>query len=440
MEAIFDFVEVFICVLEAYLMFDFFMAFFPLRKCFQRKYVKVAAVVMTAVCVRLVNCLDSSMINFIGMLIIYLSLLLGMFCGNMLKKIACYIVAFAIMMGSEFLWIVLMALPSDFSMGKVPNNQITIHMTLLGVKLLAFVLFNIVKRVNRNTSNRMDIKNFLLYSVVPIASLGIIVALAYFNIDFNATRFAQVLLIISGFLVVIGNILIFSVFDRYVESAEKLRQQELVITRMELEEKRYEQIETVNQEHAGFLHDIKHYMRTIGELAVESKENEIVKILSELQIKVSDAETKMYCPNRMLNTILNEKMKEADEKHIKMKLTIEPEFMIDQIENMDLIVIMGNLLDNAIEAAQKCEQGYVNVYLFAQNNAYFSVLKIVNNFVGEVKTKDDRSLTCKEDKSKHGFGIQNVIATAEKYNGYLNIFHNDGTFTAIVILPNSGNL
>lgn len=341
MNILFDLVEIFICVLEAYLMFDFFMAFFPLRRHFQRRYMKVAAVVITAVCVRLVNSLDSSMVNIIAMQIIYLSLLFGMFCGNVFKKIFCYLVALAIMMGSEFLWIVIMALPADFSLGEIPEGQVTIYMTLLGVKSLAIILFNIVKRVTRNTSNKMDINNFLLYSVVPIATLGIIVALAYFNIDFDSARFIQVLLLISSVLVVIGNILIFAVFDRYVDSTEKMRNQEVLITRMEMEEKHYGQIEAVNQEHAAFIHDIRHYMRTIGELAAESREQEILKLLSELQIRVSDTENKIYCPNRLLNTILNEKKKAADEKCIKMKITIEPEFMVDHLENMDLIIIMG---------------------------------------------------------------------------------------------------
>ena len=123
MNILFDLVEIFICVLEAYLMFDFFMAFFPLRRHFQRRYMKVAAVVITAVCVRLVNSLDSSMVNIIAMQIIYLSLLFGMFCGNVLRKVFFYMVATAIMIGSEFLWIVVMSLPADFSIGQIQNNQ-----------------------------------------------------------------------------------------------------------------------------------------------------------------------------------------------------------------------------------------------------------------------------------------------------------------------------
>ncbi len=436
MEVVFKLVEVFICILEAYLMFDFYMAFFPLRENLQRKYTKVAAVVTTAVCVRFVNYLNSSTTNIIAMQVIFLSVLFGMFAGNVLKKVFCHLVALAIMMGSELLLMIALAHPSDFSLNQINSDESKLYIILLGIKTLAFILFNIVKRISRKENNKLDLKNFLLYSVLPVGTLGIMLSLANLDIDFDSNRFVQIILITCNMLVVIGNILIFYVFDRFSASAEKLKEQEVLITRMELEEKRYEQIETVNHEHAKFLHDIRHYMSTIGELVAENKAKEILNILSDLRIKVSEAGTKIYSPNNLLNTILNEKKKEADEKSILMKITLEPEFYVDQIENIDLIVIMGNLIDNALEAAHKCKQGYINVYLYTQNTAHFAVIKIVNNFAGEIKERDGNILTNKEDKSRHGLGIQNVCEVAQKYGGYLDISYDGGIFTAIVLLPN----
>ena len=436
MDVIFEVVQSFMCVIEVYLMFDFYMAFFSLKGRFQNKYGRAVIVLLTAACVRMVNSLDSSMINIVAMQIIYISLLFGLFYGNVLKKISCYLVGTAIMIGSELLWVILMAVPSDFSMEHIKNTKISVYMSLLGAKIIAFILFNIAKRRAKESYNKMEIKNFLLYSIVPLATLGIMVSLAYLDIDFDSIRFVQFLLILCSILSVIGDILNFYVFDRFSASIEKLRRQDVVITKMEMEERRYEQIEAVNQEHARFLHDIRHYMRAIGAMASENHDEEILDILSQLQVKISDAEIEMYCPNRLLNTILNEKKRETAEKGIDFELKIEPDFRIDQVENMDLIVIMGNLLDNAIEAAAKCGEGFVKIYLFSQNNASFSVIKIVNNYVGEIKIKNAKIQTIKEDKTKHGFGIQNVAASIEKYGGNLQNFYEDNKFTAVVLLPN----
>ena len=316
MDVIFEVVQSFMCVIEVYLMFDFYMAFFSLKGRFQNKYGRAVIVLLTAACVRMVNSLDSSMINIVAMQIIYLSLLFGLFYGNVLKKISCYLVGTAIMIGSELLWVILMAVPSDFSMEHIKNTKISVYMSLLGAKIIAFILFNIAKRRAKESYNKMEIKNFLLYSIVPLATLGIMVSLAYLDIDFDSIRFVQFLLILCSILSVIGDILNFYVFDRFSASIEKLRRQDVVITKMEMEERRYEQIEAVNQEHARFLHDIRHYMRAIGAMASENHDEEILDILSQLQVKISDAEIEMYCPNRLLNTILNEKKRETAEKGV----------------------------------------------------------------------------------------------------------------------------
>lgn len=436
MDVIFEVVQSFMCVIEVYLMFDFYMAFFSLKGHFQNKYGRAVIVLLTAACVRMVNSLDSSMINIVAMQIIYLSLLFGLFYGQLLKKFFCYLVATAIMIGSEFLWIVLMSHPADFSMSQVEINIHTTIISMLCIRLITFILFNFAKKVPKESGTEIDWKNFLLYSIVPMATLGIMICIAYLDVDFNANHAVQMLLIFCGLTAIIGNILIFHVFDSYMKTSRMLQQKELIITRMEMEEKRYEQIEAVNQEHARFLHDIRHYMRAIGAMASENQDEEILNILSELQVKISDAEIEMYCTNRLLNTILNEKKREAVENGIDFELKIEPDFRIDQVENMDLIVIMGNLLDNAIEAASKCGEGFVKIYLFAQNNASFSVIKIVNNYVGEIKIKDAKIQTIKEDKAKHGFGIQNVAASIEKYGGNLQNYYEDNKFTSVVLLPN----
>ena len=111
-------------------------------------------------------------------------------------------------------------------------------------------------------------------------------------------------------------------------------------------------------------------------------------------------------------------------------------FNINQIENMDLIVIMGNLMDNAIEAAENVQDGFLKIYLYTQNNAHFSVIKVINNYIQEIEEDRGILLTIKEDKGKHGFGIKNIKAVTEKYNGYFECFYQNKIFTAVVIIPN----
>ena len=105
MKSIFELVHVFVCVFEAYLMIDFYTALFSLREMFRKKYIKIEAVVMTAFCVRLVYCLNSSVVNVIVIQFIYLFILLLMFYGTIIKKLFYFLLATTIMIGSKVLWI-----------------------------------------------------------------------------------------------------------------------------------------------------------------------------------------------------------------------------------------------------------------------------------------------------------------------------------------------
>ena len=435
MDITFFLLNILICLMEAFLMVDFYAAFFKLRENVDRSYTKWTVIVCAATLVRLVNCFNSTGINLIAMQIIYLSILLFFFKGSLPKKIFCFLVTDIIMIGVEFLWMVMMSHPSDFYIYPVQENKIREVMGLLGIKGLAFFFFNLLKRLSKKMENRMQVKTLLLYCSVPLATVGIMVSLAYMSYDYAGDRFLQNILMGSSILVIVGNMALFYIFDNYMASQEEIRKQELVIARMEMEEKRYEQIETVNREHAGFLHDIRHHLRTIGGMAAENRTEEILEIVSQLQVTISEAALERFCKDVLLNTIINEKKREAQQYGLEFKLTMEPDFRMDQVEKADVIIMISNLFENAIEAASKCESGYVKSFFFCQNDDHFSIIKIVNNYNGEIFVQDELPVSSKEDKALHGYGIANVMETAKKYGGNFQYSYADGIFTAVVVLP-----
>lgn len=428
-------VQVFVCIFEVYLMFDFFSSFFPLKETLSEKHKRVLIVLGSSACVFIVNALNNSVINITVMQVIYLLILFCAFYGGFFKRIVYYVMATAIMSGSEFIAIVLLSLPSDFSMSDIQKNPISTIYSLLCAKLLSFIFFNVVKRIPKNTSNKMNLKNLMLYIVVPVSMMGIMIAIAYLNIDFASTGIAKVLLVFSSILAIVGSVLTFYVFDRYSSTTERLRQQELMIARMEMEERYYEQVEEMNQRHASLIHDFHHYLKTIGEAAAENHDKDVLGIVSELKIQAADTETVVFCGHRLLNAILNEKRKEAGQKGIAIYITVEPEFMVRQIKDIDLIAVTGNLIDNAMEAASGCAGGYVKIYMYTQNDGSFLVMKIVNNYKDEIRQTDGIFITSKEDKRRHGFGIQNVKQIVTGYGGFLRSIYEKGVFTSLVVLP-----
>ncbi|MDE7249487.1 MAG: ATP-binding protein, partial [Lachnospiraceae bacterium] len=86
-----------------------------------------------------------------------------------------------------------------------------------------------------------------------------------------------------------------------------------------------------------------------------------------------------------------------------------------QLEMFDLTTLMGNILQNAIEATRKAAIPKIRVELIEHKKEFFIV---VSNSVDEIiDTQKGFSMTSKKDKENHGFGLKNIVATVEKYHG-----------------------
>ena len=129
---------------------------------------------------------------------------------------------------------------------------------------------------------------------------------------------------------------------------------------------------------------------------------------------------------------------EAVKKDIRADIFVEAGFKIEFVKEQDLISILGNLLDNAIEAAQKCEKGWVSAAMYMENGGSFSVCRIENTYTGEIRQRGDRMLTTKTQARQHGIGLQNVKRLIREYSGYLHQEYENGIYITTVILPRKG--
>ena len=120
---------------------------------------------------------------------------------------------------------------------------------------------------------------------------------------------------------------------------------------------------------------------------------------------------------------------------IKMK-AFDEEAKIPENMNLDdfsMACILGNLLDNAIAAAQNAQKPEIQVKIsFVKQNLY---LKIKNSYGGVLLYEFGKLQSQKGDKDIHGFGLQSVAQEVERHMGSMEIEHDHNTFTVIILLP-----
>lgn len=127
-----------------------------------------------------------------------------------------------------------------------------------------------------------------------------------------------------------------------------------------------------------------------------------------------------------IDNLLNNAGSQAKKKYVELKL--ETEIMESPIKEYDFFAVLGNLLDNAIDAAAKCDEGRRNVELKLYRANNITVLSLKNSYLEEPVKKKRKFISSKEGR-EHGWGIENVKGIVERNHGRMDINYGDGIFT-----------
>lgn len=188
-----------------------------------------------------------------------------------------------------------------------------------------------------------------------------------------------------------------------------------------------ENIALINQK----CHDLKHQIRAIR----NSSKEEMDKCLEEMEGSIRIYESIVKTGNEVLDTILTEKSLYCNDRGIIVSCVADGSQM-DFINTVDLYAILGNALDNAIEAVEKfkhTEKRQIDVLIYRQQN--FLVINVINPIKGSLVYEEDLPVSTKGDNRFHGFGLRSMRYIVKKYDGFLNISAEDGCFSLKILIP-----
>ena len=118
---------------------------------------------------------------------------------------------------------------------------------------------------------------------------------------------------------------------------------------------------------------------------------------------------------------------------------MEPNVTLKNVSDGDIVIILENLLDNAMEAAQKAEEHdrFIKVRIYHENEGRICVIKTENSFAVPIKYNKNGKILSGKKQGLHGFGLKSVNRTAAKYGGYLQCMNENNIFTAILLISES---
>ncbi len=200
----------------------------------------------------------------------------------------------------------------------------------------------------------------------------------------------------------------------------------------ELVNRHYDEVETMYRKMRGWRHDYHNHIQTLKAYMSLTQYEEAAKYLELLEKDLTAVDTVLRTGNVMVDAILNSKLSLIQEKDIKVDATAAVPKEIP-ISDIDLSVLIGNLMDNAMEACEKvpAEDRFIRVYIdVIKKQLYISV---TNSMQGKARRRGERFLSDKQ--GSHGFGLFRMDDIVAKHGGYINRQTEDGIFATEVMLP-----
>lgn len=287
--------------------------------------------------------------------------------------------------------------------------------------LLVLGLFVLgLKKRNRVILPEPSVKEWLFWLSLPL----------FFMYTFRKPSFPLTVL-----YVLFMNFTICNAYDSAVKGLVAEKQKEQFERQLLQCEKMSNSREVSYQESRRMRHDLKAYLLSVREYIVQSELDHAVRVIDDLIGKNTIYREGRYkSGNMMIDSIMNSKYAEAKMRGVDIDSSVAVPSVLS-FDGSDICIMIGNLLDNAIDAAEQLEQKDRQVQITIGIVKGALVISVSNRYLGAVKKDADGALvTTKQDKKNHGFGLISVKNIVEKYGGELLCKQEDNIFRAIIML------
>ncbi len=222
------------------------------------------------------------------------------------------------------------------------------------------------------------------------------------------------------------------IYQRFIDLMTENTQAQILLEQSQMTADYSAQIESNLTELKNLRHDINKHLHILDDYAGEDNYEAIHNYISNITYNYTDAPL-FHTASDVVSALLNTKYQTTQQKEILFD--IKYEFPYLHIDDFSIITILGNLIDNAITAAEKCETGWISLSL-TQMDSYLEI-HIKNNHKEILSKKDGEFQTTKTDnKGLHGFGIKNIRSTVKQLNGQIDITHSETEFDVNILIPN----
>lgn len=311
----------------------------------------------------------------------------------------------------------------EFSFDPVnEHDQIAYTKAILLSCMIMFAIIQIIRLLAKRRSYSLHYRYYIFFSVIPLVSIN----------QLNILTYKDAYSFISVIVLLFLNVMIFYIFDTIIDKFQFMHENTQLQHQMDYQDANYEKVVHSFKSIKRIIHDTNQQFLYIEECI---KRNELTTALEHIKTtlnKVEGAYQRVNTGNLVIDALVTNILNIGQANGIRIDTKINLCSQVVHIDRYDLCVVIGNMLDNAIEASKKlkiAEDRYILIKIRSTESTL--LIHIMNHMENEVAHLNSQ----KSNPEFHGIGLTNIARICDKYGGHMTIETKHKVFNNMVLVP-----
>lgn len=333
-----------------------------------------------------------------------------------------------IMLAGTLLYSVISSVINDFDTVIQGSDSIVRYVYVIIVNLFVFITAKLILGLFA-VDKSLEIKTSLIMFVVSaltLIGLGVTTKIAGYEIVENIN--ASIIVLTCIFVAI--NVILYTLVNQIQKLQRKKLELQLINERLSFEEGRINDASAMLETCRQIRHDMKQHLTVIGGYLEDGKDDECRAYVSELCSSADHIGNMIQSGNTVIDYLTNAKLSHLEDTQVIVSGNIGS---LSDINDVDLSCIIGNILDNAVEAVKPLSEKRIELTFAMQNS---NRIIICRNSIGESVLEKNKFLSStKSNAEEHGLGHKIVASVVQSYDGMLTYFEENNMFGVQIILP-----
>lgn len=305
----------------------------------------------------------------------------------------------------------------------------------IGITVISICTFAIVLLLENlkdlKKGKEIPVSYWLAIIFVPVSTIYL---LLFTSSLFDPNRVGTAwLMVLNNIIILLINILVFYMYNKIAKLVAIEGEKDLITQQNKYFHEQLSLMQDSQEATKSIRHDMRNHLASIKARIETGEYQKAEKYITDTIGQLEKKEEISHTGHFLLDSIINYKLRNIKKCGAQLRYhAVIPNDL--PIEDFDLTIILGNLLDNALEALKRINaaEKLLEIHLVYEKGCF--LIKVQNTYNGDLLIEKGLPVTQKTKAHYHGIGLKNVRAIAAKYRGSLDITHESGTFTVVVLL------